>query len=114
LKDYKIGGIKMINGIIMQGTTPEQYYQFPFPTEEFQEVSVTYRQKGKIIIKKQKGECTLRDNYIIVSLTQAETLSFSPGEIVEVQIKIKDKNNEVMGSEVYRLLVKEIFDEEEF
>lgn len=104
----------MIHGIIMQGTTPDQYYELPFSTDLLEKVSVTYRQKGKTVIIKRTEDCTLEGNNIIVSLDQEETMLFNPTEIVEVQIKVKTLEGEVMGCDEYRLSVKEIFDKEVF
>lgn len=98
----------MIDGIIMQGTTPEQIYELPFPASDIEKVSITYRQKGVNVIVKGKEDCTFEGNQIKVSLTQEDTLSLEVG-IVLVQIKVKALG-EVTGSAEYRLSVREIFD----
>jgi hypothetical protein len=104
----------MLHGIIMQGTTPKQSYELPFSTSLLDKVSITYRQKGVTILKKEMKDCQLSENKIIVSLSQEETMMFSPLYIVNVQLKIKALGGEVQGSEEYRLSVKEIFDKEVF
>lgn len=104
----------MLQGIFMQGTTPSQYFELPFPTSLLEKVSVTYRQKKKVILIKRTEDCVLQDNYVIVPLTQEDTLMFNPNYIVEVQVKVKTLNGEVMGCDEYRLAVEEIFDKEVF
>lgn len=104
----------MLQGVFMQGTTPKQYFELPFSTSLLEKVSVTYRQKERNVLVKRTEDCIYEDNYIIVPLTQEDTLLFNPNHVVEVQIKVKALNGEVMGCDEYRLAVEEIFDKEVF
>lgn len=104
----------MLHGIITQGTTPDQNFELPFSTSLLSKVSVTYTQKGKVVLIKKLKDCKLKDNSITVTLTQQDTFLFDPNNIVIVQIKLMTTDNEVMLSDDYRLLVKEAYDKEVF
>ena len=104
----------MLHGVITQGTTPEQYFQLPFPTSLLTKVSITYTQKEETILVKKLDDCILQENYIIVSLNQEDTLLFKPNQFAIVQIKLKTVDGEVMVSDNYRIFVREVHDKEVF
>jgi hypothetical protein len=82
------GGSKMIQGVIIQGTTPEHEFTLPFDTSLIKELRISYGQKGREVIVKYDEDCTLDKDVIKVRLSQEDTFLFSSSSNVSVQIKV--------------------------
>lgn len=93
----------MLHGLIMPGSTPTQVFELPFDTKELEEISVTYALDTTILLEKEQSDCILENNYIIIDLSEEETLSFPTNKVIEVQLKILTKANKVFVSPNYRL-----------
>lgn len=93
----------MLHGLIMPGSTPTQVFELPFSTNELADVLVTYAFETTNLLEKDWSKCTLDGNYIIVELSQEDTLKFPANEVVEVQLKVLTKSNKVFVSPSYRL-----------
>ena len=111
----------MVHGVFARGTTPTQIFSMPgdLKTSEFSEISIAYRQKRKLILKKTKADTKNildldSEKNIILVLSQSDTLKFDPNiEIVEVQIRGLSNGNDVIPLGEYRLRLEDAFDEEE-
>lgn len=101
----------MLDGKFIRGTTPTHTFILPFSVNLLADLSVTYRQKRRILVRRNIGECELSDNVVAVTLTQEESLSFLPDEIAEVQIKIFSDGGDVLASPKYRLGIEDVLDE---
>ena len=66
----------MLHGVFTRGTTPTQIFELPFSAEQIDNVSITYKQKNRVIAKKTLKDCNFEDNKVITSLSQEESLSF--------------------------------------
>ena len=77
-----------------RGTTPTHLFKLPKEIASISpsKIYVTYAQNEKTIVEKDIDSVVFQDGLISVPLTQAETLMFQGGE-VEVQIRIKDTDN---------------------
>lgn len=112
----------MLDGVFARGTTPTHIFPIPggLVMDDFTELTITYRQKRRVVLKKYKSDtCQLLDldcdKNIIVVLSQAETLLFDPNiEIVEVQVKAETTGNDVFLLGEYRFRLEDVFDEVEF
>ena len=93
----------MLHGLIMPGSTPTQVFELPFSTDELADVLVTYGLEKATLLEKEMRNCILDGNYIIVELSQEDTLKFPTNEVVEVQLKILTRSNKVFVSPSYRL-----------
>ena len=115
----------MIDIMIVQGTTPT--YEFEFEDENYKLVgadmikslSITFFQKKTGIEIKKKytrgasdNTCNFEGNSAIVHLTQEETFSFVAGQEVKIEMRVLLDNGEVLSSDTYRALVKEVLDKE--
>ena len=78
----------MIQGIITQGTTPKHEFTLPFDIAQIKDLRISYGQKGKEILVKQKKDCECEGTTVKVRLTQQDTLLFSTHSLVDVQIKV--------------------------
>ena len=87
---------------------------------DFTDISVSYRQKNRVILKKCKADTQNitdldSEKNILLVLSQADTLLFDPNiKIVEVQIKVETTGNDVFVIGQYRFRLEDIFDEDEF
>ena len=101
----------MLDGKFIRGTTPTHTFVLPFSVDLLADLTVTYKQKRRVLVKRTMEECELWDNVVAVTLTQEESLSFLPDEIAEVQIKIFSEGGDVLASPRYRLGVEDVLDE---
>ena len=106
----------MLDGKFIRGTTPTHTFILPFHTSLFEDFSVAYREvrTREVKVKRDMTNCEMDENVIAVTLTQEESLSFTPGAIVEVQLKVYSDTGEVLASPSYRLLAEDVLDERIF
>lgn len=104
----------MLDGKFIRGTTPIHRFALPFITSQLSDLTITYGQLGEVIVKKTMEDCDVAENLVTVSLTQQESLSFSPNEIAEVQMKVATIDGDVLASPRYRLAVEDVLDDKEF
>lgn len=97
---------------IMQGSTPDNKFEFPFPKDLVSDVSITYKQNGEIVFKKGFEDIKIEGGYAVVSLSQEETLSLMDSDIVEIQLKVKTTNMKVIPSVKLYVGVDEVLDKE--
>lgn len=86
----------------------------------YSKIVVTFAQDQEIILQKQMGELTLRENSVVVSLSQDETKLFRPsqkspmgartGSAVYMQLRAL-KNNGVIGTECQKITVYDSLDD---
>ena len=111
----------MLDGVIIQGTTPTHYFDIPeeYTEENVERATVVYSHKG-LMIKKTgeivmfKNEDGTEDRKYKVQLDQEDTLTFLPGYVLSAQLKVKLKNGEVFASDEVKFRVCRILDTEVF
>ena len=103
-----------------RASTPKQIFIFPTDIREYaDEVLITYAQNGNIVFEKQKSDLEFveqvgDDFKFAFYLTQEETNLFKPNLSVEVQVRIKTlgPNPKVIPSEIFRISVKDVLNDE--
>lgn len=96
-----------------RATTPTHKFAFPRDLSEFKTVLVTYKQKGKIVMEKTKGDFTIDGNKASFVLTQEEANAFSPGDrTVSVQVRAVDIYGTVAASKIFQVNVKDVLNDE--
>lgn len=85
------------------GTTPTHYFTLPFSTDLVDEVQIVYCQDGEEILQKNRTECTLEENTVSVTLTQADTFEFKADVNVEIQIRVSTTRGTVLASEIMQV-----------
>lgn len=85
----------MIQGVIIQGTTPEHEFTLPFDTSFIKELRISYGQKGKEVLVKYDEDCTFDKEKVKVQLTQEDTFLFNTRTTVEVEIKVLTKGGQI-------------------
>lgn len=103
----------MIQGVIIQGTTPEHEFTLPFDTSLIKELRISYGQKGREVIVKYDEDCVYSGNIIKVPLTQEDTFMFNPRLLVDVQLRVLTKNDQIhTNDDDIQLRVKESLNSE--
>lgn len=89
----------MLQGTIIRGTTPIHEIEVPYPIEIIKDIRFVYGQKNKTVFVKQKEECNIQEGVATITLTQEETLSFVPNKNVDIEIRIKLTDGQVVRNE---------------
>ena len=84
------------------GTTPTHTFNLPISTDDVAALRITYEQSGKIVLQKEKEDCTLRDKQVIVKLSQEDSLQFDSNVIVRIQLKVLTTGGDVIISKVIK------------
>lgn len=99
-----------------RGTTPTLILEMPdeISVSDLSEAILTIEQNKREIITKFLSDMTLDvdGNAMTISLTQEETLELQDSRLAEIQLKIKTVDGMVTASDVIRIAVKEILNEE--
>lgn len=91
-----------------RGTTPVLEFTIPFQTSLIKTCYVTFNQNGVTVLEKDKDHCEFSGTKITVTLTQEETLLFSSGDMVEIQIAIRTTDESAFRSEIKKVGVNRI------
>ena len=100
----------MANNNIVRGTTPTLTFTLPFDAANIAKAYITIAQNGKIVIDKEVGDtgCTYSDKTINYHLTQEETLKLADCREVEMQIRLRTTNGEVLASQIIKTFAEKI------
>lgn len=86
---------------VIRGTTPTHSFKLPFDCSNISAAMVIYAQDNVEIFHKNKNDCEIDKDVVLVHLTQEETLKFDCNKNVQIQLKVKMANDEVLVSPVY-------------
>lgn len=93
---------------MIQGTTPKHTFKLPFDVGLIDKVQITYAQNKTPIVTKEKAECELLENRVIVYLSQEETLKFKPNLSVQVQIRVVTTGGDAPATKIFTIPCDEI------
>lgn len=98
---------------LYQGTTPTHTFVLPFETAMARDFRIVYIQNGVKKIEKKKNDegVELGENSISFMLTQEETLNLTLDD-VEIQLKIKTLEDEVVVTKKIKVTIGECLDKE--
>ena len=96
---------------MIQGTTPTHKFNVDIDTGLIDKLRISYEQNGKIVLWKEKKDCTLSGNTITTKLSQEETIEFDAPSNVRVQLHATTANGDSLVTKpvsvpVYILLDK--------
>ena len=94
------------------GTTPTHYFTLPFSTELVKDVQIVYCQNGSEILQKNTPDCEFEGNTVAVKLSQLDTFEFTPGMIVEIQIRVSTTEETVLASDILKINCQRCLSEE--
>ena len=99
-----------------RGTTPTLILEMPaeIPVKDLDEAVLSVEQRNKKVIEKRLSEMTIDEaaNTMEIMLMQEETLLLQDFRIADVQLKVKLADGSVIASDVIRVPVSEILNEE--
>ena len=99
-----------------RGTTPTLVLEMPgeIPVKDLSELVLSIQQKNNEVIEKRLFDMSVDEmtNTLEVVLMQEETLLLQDSRIADVQVKVKLADDSVIASEVIRVPVSEILNEE--
>ena len=102
----------MIHGCFSRGTTPDQIFTLPFERKDIDDLRITYTQNKEKIITKTMKDVEFEGNDVSFTFSQDETFKFSEKHQVQVQLKIKTINGQVLNSDIIYMRVDPALDEE--
>lgn len=91
-----------------RGTTPTLTFGVGFDTETIEVLNIAFEQNKKIKLEKTLGDCLLDEKNILLPLSQVDTLALQDSTRVNVQLRIKLKNGNVIASEIMEGFVERI------
>lgn len=108
-----------------RATTPVHTFEFPFSPQELTKILLTYSQDtedGEVILNKTKEDFTFDGNIGSVTLTQEETNLFEAmcgchtscnnTPYVLIQIRAKTTNGQALATDVWRVPLKNVLNDE--
>ena len=91
-------------------TTPTHTFNLPFEANLIDDLRLTYKQQGKVILEKGISDIELGEKSIALTLTQEETALFTETKAkIQLRIKVGDK---VLASNIKTISVNEVLNEE--
>ena len=97
---------------MIRGTTPTHFFTLPFDAGEIDKLRVTYAQNGLTVLDLTEDDVTADGQEIRYQLTQEDTLKFKNNVLVEIQIKLKTLDGNVLASNVIVISVSKILNED--
>jgi hypothetical protein len=83
---------------MIRGTTPTHTFGIPISEKAVKNIEVTYKQDGRIVVKKGIDDVVITGNAVKVTLTQQETLRFMAGIKAKVGIRVITAGGKAIGS----------------
>ena len=96
---------------MIRGTTPTHYFTVPCKAQNISKVNVLYGQDDKLLFKKKTSDCTIEDELVTVKLSRNESLMFNHKLPAQVQIVIKQTNDDILESIVQTFGVDKLLDD---
>lgn len=86
---------------MVRATTPTHTFVLPFSVDNIKTLRLTYSQNGNIVMEKEKGDITIKDdNTLLYVLTQEETLKFNESKSVQIQLRVLTHEGSALASRV--------------
>lgn len=93
-------------------TTPEHRFTLQLDPSAISKIRITYAQNNAIVLTKEDGDVSLNGNVATVKLTQEETKQFVVDKEVEIQVRVLTLGNDALASDIIKVDVKKVLDDE--
>lgn len=96
---------------MIRGTTPTFTFNLPFETSFIKTLSIVIQNKKigeKLSIEKGLGDCSVSEKSLSCTLSQEETLSFTYGDEIDIQLRILTTDDTAFASKIYTVSVDRI------
>lgn len=98
---------------MIRASTPTHFFELPSEYVDFvDKLLVTYSQNDEIVLEKTEKDATFEGQVFYYTLTQEETNLFKADVIVEIQIRVKTADGKALPSDIYRIPVKKVLNDE--
>ena len=98
--------------MIHKGCTSKNSFSIPYPKEDIEVLYITYSQKRrehkKVVFEKTLDDCVFEGGYLVVQLSQENTLLLQSNTEVEIQIRARLKNGEAVKSNIIKTTTDEV------
>ena len=98
---------------MIRGTTPKHIFTTNIDSSTIKELRIIYSQNNQTILTKTKQDCKFDDingHIITVELTQEETFKFDSSRILDIQLRLKTNDNEVLSTDIISVSVDKCLD----
>ena len=95
-----------------RGTTPTHTFVLAVDAAVVRKVRVLYSQNGKVVLTRDDAD--LEGNVATVKLTQEETLQFTGGSRVEIQVRLLTLGGDALASDIISVPVDRLLESEVF
>lgn len=82
-----------------RATTPTHTFTLPDNASTYQDIHITYAQRGEKVLEKNKANLTIDGKVVSFTMTQAEANLFAPRE-AEVQVRVRLTDGNVFASQI--------------
>lgn len=97
---------------MVRGTTPTHIFELPFHSDQVVKIRIVYMQSGKVVLEKNESDCIKKENQIITTLTEKETMDFRSCLNAKIQIRVTTIDGKVLTSSVFEIDVEALLKEE--
>ena len=95
-----------------RASTPTHFFTLPISADLIKTFLLTYKQGGRIILEKRRGDMEINGNVWSVQLTQEEANLFDANIVVSAQIRILTTTGESFPSNVMTFRVDPVLNDE--
>lgn len=96
---------------MIRGTTPTFCLKMNRRIDGYEEISVAFSQKHSLVLEKATKDCHVDGNYLVIGLSQEETLRFSSGIPTSIQVRVRFNEMNAIASNVIMIDTKKILRE---
>lgn len=97
---------------IAQGTTPTHTFTLPIDSSLLKTIHISYSQLGEIVFIKKDEDVQKSGNTVYTKLTQKDTLSLDPDELVKIELRMLTHAGDALKSEPVLRSVEECTEKE--
>lgn len=97
---------------MIRGSTPTHNFILPTDTKNFSKIKITYAQDDNILFEKDLNSCKCDGNIVTVKLTQEETFLLDCKKDVQIQMRVRTLNGDVIPSIIKLVDVGKCLDDE--
>lgn len=97
---------------MIRGSTPTHNFKLPIETDKIEKIRILYAQDDTVLFVKEIDDCKCDGCNVSVTLTQEETFKFNCKKLVQIQLRIKTINGDVIPSKETLVSVEKCLDNE--
>lgn len=95
-----------------RASTPTHFFTLPISADLIKTFLLTYKQGGRIILEKRRGDMTINGNVWSVQLTQEEANLFEANVVASAQIRVLTITNEALPSNIMTFRIDPVLNDE--